>query len=166
VRQGVDLVVNLAAGLNTRPYRMTLPAELTWIEVDLPEILDYKEEILGTEKPACMVERVRLDLADRAARRALFATLGKRSSRGLVISKGLIIYFSAEEAGALAEDIANVASFEHWAVDIASPGLLALLQKNTNAEFGEGVSKKTCSSIVPLPSFGWTHAPSPGSKLL
>src|SRR4051794_36815513 len=30
VRGGVDLVVNLAAGLDTRPYRMTLPASLRW----------------------------------------------------------------------------------------------------------------------------------------
>ena len=33
-RQGVEMVVNLAAGLDTRPYRMALPAALKWIEVD------------------------------------------------------------------------------------------------------------------------------------
>src|SRR5471030_1487348 len=42
VAQGVDMVVNLAAGLDTRPYRMNLPASLKWVEVDLPGILDYK----------------------------------------------------------------------------------------------------------------------------
>src|SRR5947199_10409628 len=46
VSKGVDMVVNLAAGLDARPYRMSLPASLHWIEVDLPGILDYKEEIL------------------------------------------------------------------------------------------------------------------------
>ena len=35
---------NLAAGLDTRPYRMDLPPSLRWIEVDLPDILDYKED--------------------------------------------------------------------------------------------------------------------------
>ena len=55
---GVDLVVNLAAGLDTRPYRMDLPASLRWVEVDLPDILDYKESILGDAAPACAVERV------------------------------------------------------------------------------------------------------------
>src|SRR5437870_5092142 len=44
VAGGVDLVVNLAAGLDTRPYRMSLPSSLRWVEADLPEILDYKEE--------------------------------------------------------------------------------------------------------------------------
>src|SRR5437762_13173337 len=33
VRQGADLVLNLAAGLDTRPYRMALPPSLRWIEV-------------------------------------------------------------------------------------------------------------------------------------
>ncbi len=29
--QGVDMVVNLAAGLDSRPYRLQLPASLQWI---------------------------------------------------------------------------------------------------------------------------------------
>jgi methyltransferase (TIGR00027 family) len=58
VQQGVDMVVNLAAGLDARPYRMTLPAALQWIEVDLPGILSYKEEMLANEKPVCALGRV------------------------------------------------------------------------------------------------------------
>src|ERR1700732_656244 len=61
--QGVDMVVNLAAGLDARPYRMDLPPTLQWVEVDLPGILDYKEEILAGERPVCALERVRLGLA-------------------------------------------------------------------------------------------------------
>ena len=34
IASGADMVVNLAAGLDTRPYRMALPANLPWIEVD------------------------------------------------------------------------------------------------------------------------------------
>src|SRR5271165_4266598 len=33
---GVDTVLNLGAGLDTRPYRMDLPSHLRWIEIDLP----------------------------------------------------------------------------------------------------------------------------------
>jgi hypothetical protein len=69
IEQGTDMVVNLAAGLDARPYRMALPASLQWIEVDLPEILTYKEGILASEKPACALERVRTDLSDGSARR-------------------------------------------------------------------------------------------------
>jgi methyltransferase (TIGR00027 family) len=130
IAQGVDMVVNLAAGLDARPYRMPLPATLKWIEADLPEILAYKEEILAAEKPVCRLERVRLDLADAGARRQLFARLGNDARKVLILTEGLIIYLTAEEVGALAQDLAAPPSFQRWALDIASPGLLRLLKKN------------------------------------
>jgi methyltransferase (TIGR00027 family) len=53
IQEGADVVVNLAAGLDARPYRMDLPAPLRWVEVDFPEIVAYKEEILANEQPRC-----------------------------------------------------------------------------------------------------------------
>jgi methyltransferase (TIGR00027 family) len=131
-QQGVDMVVNLAAGLDTRPYRMVLPAALQWIEVDLPGILSYKEEILADEKPVCVLERVRLDLSDATARCDLFAQLGRRAAKILILTEGLIIYFSADQVRTLAEDLAAPPAFQRWIVDLASPGLLRLLKKNMN----------------------------------
>jgi methyltransferase (TIGR00027 family) len=128
VKEGVDLVVNLAAGLDTRPYRMELPASLRWVEVDLPDILDYKEAILGDARPVCELERVRLDLTNPDARRGLFNRLARSSSHVLVISEGLIIYLMPKEVGTLAQDLAAPPSFHHWVVDIASPGLLAMMK--------------------------------------
>ncbi len=133
IREGTDMVVSLAAGLDARPYRMTLPAELIWIEVDMPEILDYKEAILGGENPACILEHIRLDLADAVARRALFEAVGERATKALILTEGLLIYLPAAEVAALAEDLARPHAFQHWALDIASPGLLRMLQQNTEA---------------------------------
>ena len=129
IAAGCDMIVNLAAGLDARPYRLTLPASLKWVEVDLPEITDYKEEILKDEQPRCRLERVRLDLADTAARRELFAKLGADARRVLIISEGLIIYLKAEEVCALAKDLSAERSFKHWLLDLASPALLKLMQK-------------------------------------
>ena len=131
LRQGVDLVLNLAAGLDARPYRIQLPASLEWIEVDLPEILAYKEEILANEKPTCALERVRLNLADSHARRALFDELNRRARKILVLTEGLLIYLSEEEVARLAEDLASGASFQRWITDLSSPGLLKMMQKTT-----------------------------------
>src|SRR5438045_8070446 len=86
IKLGTDMVVNLAAGLDARPYRMNLPGSLQWIEVDLPEILGHKEDVLRNEAPVCQVERVRLDLSDVRARRDLFSELGCRTNRALVVS--------------------------------------------------------------------------------
>ena len=129
VRGGVDLVVNLAAGLDTRPYRMNLPRTLRWVDVDLPGILDYKEEILQGAEPVCRLERVRVDLADEAARRAAFARMAGASKRAAVVTEGLLIYLDAAQVASLAQDLRAVAPFESWIVDIASPGLLKMLSE-------------------------------------
>src|SRR5947199_1010609 len=111
VREGVDMIVNLAAGLDARPYRMNLPASLHWIEVDLPEMLDYKEEILHGEKPACILDRVRLDLSDVAARRQFFAALGGAATKVLILTAGLLIYFPRHEVASLAQDPQDLPAF-------------------------------------------------------
>lgn len=137
LQHGVDLVLNLAAGLDARPYRMKLPASLQWIEVDLPGILAYKEEILANEKPTCALERIRLDLADANSRRALFASLNQRGKKILVLTEGLLIYLSPEEVAALAHDLASGASFQRWIMDLSSPGLLKMMQRTTGKRLSE-----------------------------
>lgn len=137
LEQGVDLVLNLAAGLDARPYRMKLPASLQWVEVDLPEILVYKEGILANEKPACPLERIRLDLADGRARQVFFAELNRRARKILVLTEGLLIYLSAEEVAALARDLAAGANFQRWILEIGSPGLLKMMQKTTGRHLSQ-----------------------------
>src|SRR5262249_55299268 len=127
VQHGADTIVNLAAGLDTRPYRMELPASLRWVEVDLPDILDYKEEILGDAKPVCELERVRLDLSNEDGRRGLFADIGRRAKQVAVISEGLVIYLMPDSVAALARDLTGPPAFQHWVLDLASPGLLQMM---------------------------------------
>lgn len=133
VRGGADLVVNLAAGLDTRPYRMDLPPALRWVEIDLPGILDYKEQILGGASPVCRLERVRLDLADEATRRQVFAKVAAGSTRAVVVSEGLLLYLSDGQVGSLARDLAAVAPFQMWLVDLASPGLVKMMNARGGA---------------------------------
>jgi len=133
IKQGTDMVVNLAAGLDTRPYRMGLPSSLQWIEVDFPAMIDYKKEILAEEKPRCVLERVPLDLSDVNGRRALFQRLGRNARKVLVVTEGLLVYLTRDEVSALGRDLAAQTSFRDWAIDLCSPGLLKMLQKNLGA---------------------------------
>ncbi len=134
IRAGVDTVINIAAGLDARPYRMSLPASLKWVEVDLTEILSYKEEILANEKPGCQLERVKLDVSEKNARRELFDEWDKKTKSVLIITEGLIIYLTAEEVGSLADDLSARRSFHYWLTDLVSPGLLRMLQKKMGKE--------------------------------
>ncbi len=137
VAAGADLVVNLAAGLDARPYRMDLPATLRWIEVDLPEIFQYKETVLAASTPRCALERIPLDLSNADARRGLFQRLDRTSTRALIVSEGLLVYLMADEVCALGRDLASFASFAEWIVDIVSPGLLKMLQERMGTIMAE-----------------------------
>ncbi len=138
VQDNIDTVINLAAGLDTRPYRLDLPSSLRWIEVDLPDILNYKEEKLAAAKPRCKVERMRIDLGDSDARRKLFGEINHDAERAFVITEGLLIYLGREEVAGLARDLKAQESFRWWTVDIATPVLLGWLLNNSFRQFAEG----------------------------
>jgi methyltransferase (TIGR00027 family) len=137
VKLGTDMVVNLAAGLDSRPYRMNLPGSLQWIEVDLPEILAYKEDVLRNETPVCHLNRVRLDLSDTRARCELFSDLGRRANQALIVSEGLLVYLDEKEVISLGQDLAVPRSFQHWVIDLASPALLKMLAKKMGAPLNQ-----------------------------
>jgi methyltransferase (TIGR00027 family) len=120
---GVDTVLNLGAGLDTRPYRMELPATLRWVEVDVPDTIALKERELAGETPRCQLERVPLDLAEVEARRQLFARLTAGSRKVLVLTEGVIPYLTAEAVASLADDLAAVAPVQLWIADYFSPAV-------------------------------------------
>ncbi len=127
---GIDTVLNLAAGLDARPWRLPLPPALRWIDVDLPDMLDYKHSVIGGERAACVYEQVRVDLADGFARRELLRSVGAASRRVLVITEGLLIYLQEQQVTNLARDLHDIPSMQLWLTDLASPGLLKMMEKN------------------------------------
>jgi methyltransferase (TIGR00027 family) len=130
ISSGIDTIVNLGAGLDTRPYRMDLPSSLRWVEVDHPSLIGGKEAQLRDEAPACSVERFGLDLAERGARQELFDRLGATSIRTMALTEGVLSYLSVDEAGALADDLRAQPSFEVWVTEYLSPQRLRYYQKH------------------------------------
>ena len=119
---------------------MQLPASLRWIEVDFPEMLAYKQSVLAGESPKCSLEGEALDLTNVAARRELFNRLGREAKKVVVVAEGLIIYFRAEQVAELARDLAAPPSFRNWVLDLTSPALLKMLQKNIGKQLGQSGS--------------------------
>lgn len=137
VQQGARTVLNLAAGLDARPYRMELPAELRWIHVDMPDMLDYFRDQMAGETPRCRLEFIAADLREADARRALFADAA-REGPVLVITEGLLVYLEPEDVAALAKDLNDVAHARWWLSDLASPRLLKMLERRWSPKLRDG----------------------------
>jgi methyltransferase (TIGR00027 family) len=144
-RDGVRTVANLAAGLDARPWRLDLPLKLTWLDVDLPDIQQYKRDALQGEKPQCQLEWVPADLANNDARRSVLAKVASSPGPALVITEGLLIYLEREQVMALATDLAATPTLRWWLLDIASPGLLKMMGRT----WGKGVSQSAPFKFAP-----------------
>ena len=136
VKQGYDMVLNLAAGLDARPYRMDLPSSLQWVEVDLPPILEEKEKILNDETPKCHLTRIKLDLSDQKARSDLFQKLNSKAGKILVMTEGLIIYLTNSQVASFAADLSSQNNFKRWMFDMVSPALLKMIQERMGPALG------------------------------
>ncbi len=119
---GVDTVLNLGAGLDTRPYRMKLPTTLRWVELDFPNIVELKNAALADHHPACAVERVGVDLLDRPSRHKLLTRYGAPSDNTLVITEGVLSYFSIHEVATLASELHAIPSIRFWIQDFDNAG--------------------------------------------
>ncbi|MFC9440165.1 SAM-dependent methyltransferase [Nocardia sp. NPDC057030] len=66
VEQGCRQIVVLGAGLDTRAFRLALPPDIRFFELDLPELFAFKEPILASARavPTCARHVVCSDLRD------------------------------------------------------------------------------------------------------
>jgi methyltransferase (TIGR00027 family) len=126
---GCDRVLNLAAGLDTRPYRLDLPSELRWIEADLPKLLAEKTQLLADQTPRCRLTRTAVDLADPHARDVFFNDALDGATKAFVLTEGLSMYLEAADIAALSDAIKRP-EVAWWMLDFAFPGLKKQINKN------------------------------------
>lgn len=134
VASGVDTIVNLGAGLDTRPYRMGLPKSVQWIEVDYPHMIEYKDRVLHDEVPTVSLRRISLDLSDRTERQKLFTQINRDAKKALVITEGVIIYLSEQQVAELAEDLGNQPHFQFWIAEYLSKDVYRHFQNRKRME--------------------------------
>lgn len=134
-KEPIAMMVNLAAGLDSRPYRLELPSGLRWVEVDLPEIVDGKRELLAGETPRCQLEVITQHLGDRTQRRNLFAQLNQSAARIAVMSEGLLTYLDEDKVTALAEDLHAQDHFRYWLAEVISPRVLEWINRKWGQHF-------------------------------
>jgi methyltransferase (TIGR00027 family) len=137
-RDGVRTVANLAAGLDARPYRLDLPRSLRWIDVDLPDVQNYKRDALSGETPRCALEWVPADLADAAQRRTVLQLVAAGPGPALAITEGLLIYLGSDQVAELARDLHACRPVSWWLTDLASPRLLKLMARTWGRSVEQG----------------------------
>lgn len=130
---GVDTVLNLACGFDTRPYRMALPTDLTWFEADLPPLIEEKRAALKGERPNCRLETIAIDLTDVAARAELFHRINAGGRRTLVLTEGLLAYLGESAVLDLARALHEEPRFGLWITDLATPHILKYAMRRANA---------------------------------
>jgi len=156
VAEGCRCVLNLAAGLDTRPYRLSLPRDTVWIEADLPAILEEKTRALAAEKPVCALERVGVDLADPIARGAFFDRVASAQPRVLVVTEGLVLYLDPPVVASLGRDLAARRSFRYWVLDVVSPRVLEDMQRRLATQLTRAPLKFAPSNGVAFfETLGW-----------
>src|ERR1700722_16186285 len=128
IADGCDRVLNLAAGLDTRPYRLNLPADFQWIEADLPDLLAEKTQLLADQTPRCRLTRSPVDLADPVARNAFFDKALDGATRALVLTEGLLMYLEDRDVKALSDAITRP-EVAWWMFDFVGPGQKRLMNK-------------------------------------
>lgn len=129
IDEGADAVVNLGAGMDTRPYRMPLPPGLQWVEVDYPNIINHKNKILKNEKPGCQLKRISANLADGDIRKALFKTIVPSAKKVLVLTEGVIPYLNPLQVSELAKDLRDEERFQYWITEYFHPKVYPYLQR-------------------------------------
>ena len=137
IRDGATSVLNLAAGLDTRAYRLDLPESLHWYHVDFPPMVEYVKDKLTGEKPRCALEYVAADLREPEQRDSIFR---KAAENGpvLVITEGLLVYLPAENVADLAKALHQSAQARWWISDLATPLLLKRLAKSWSSKLKQG----------------------------
>jgi len=135
---GVDTVINLAAGLDTRAWRLPLPPTLQWFDVDLPAMTEYKATAMRGETPKCRYEAIVADLANPAERDEVLRRVGGVARTALVVTEGLLIYLGDEDVPSLARALHAQASIRWWITDLANPMLLQIMTRmwGKNVEAG------------------------------
>ncbi|PRC48572.1 SAM-dependent methyltransferase, partial [Mycobacterium sp. ITM-2017-0098] len=122
ISDGCDRVLNLAAGLDTRPYRLNLPAEFGWVEADLPGLIAEKEQMLAGETPRCHLTRFPVDLADPEARDGFLIEALVGATKALVLTEGLLMYLEPADVDDLSRAL-DRPEVAWWMLDLAGPGL-------------------------------------------
>jgi methyltransferase (TIGR00027 family) len=155
VKSGCERVLNLAAGFDTRPYRLDLPAGMEWIEADLPEIINEKQLALAGETARCRFSRVAVDLADASSRHAFLADATRDGRDTLVITEGLLLYLDEQQVSELSYDL-HRNDIRGWITDLVAPVVIRQMMRQMPILDNAPMKFQPTDGVAFFERHGWT----------
>jgi len=144
---GCRQIVVLAAGLDTRAFRLAWPEGVRLFELDLPEVFTFKEQVLARQnaRPVCQCIVVEADLSKEWSASLIQASF-RAEEPTVWLAEGILLYLTEEENDQLLTKISQLsASGSRLAFDHTSQDLQRLpLLRQANVALDElGVSWKS-----------------------
>ncbi len=115
LQDAIRQVVLMAAGLDTRAFRLSWPAGTRLFELDQPPVLKYKEQILRSAgaQPACERQMVEVDLTAPWQERLIQAGFDPGRSSGWLL-EGFLFYLPGESLTRILDEATDLAAPGSW----------------------------------------------------
>lgn len=108
-------------------YPMLINKSVKFIEVDLPDLIDYKNKIIKSNEerenfPKCIRELVSLDICDNNSRNEFLTTLEKHNKK-IFLLEGFSYYLDDNKWWSIIKDILSVSkegdviAFDFWSIE-------------------------------------------------
>lgn len=159
-RQAVDALesptlINLGAGLCTRPYRLDLSGCALTVECDAAPALELKDRLLADQTPSCPVRRVAVDVRDAQALSTLLDEQRATSRHTVVIAEGLLVYLPQRQVAELAAVLAaSLPEQSRWLADVVSSRSAAGMQQLAR-QSGAELSLYGLDDLDGVQAHGW-----------
>ena len=114
-QNALQQIVLMAAGLDTRAFRLTWPEETRLFELDQPAVLKYKEQVLHTAgaQPACRRQTIEVDLTGPWIQALVEAGYDPQLPSGWLL-EGFLFYLPTESIKPLLDAVTGIAAPGSW----------------------------------------------------
>jgi methyltransferase (TIGR00027 family) len=114
-QHGIRQVVLMAAGLDTRAFRLHWPEGTRIFELDQPAVLEYKEKILHSlnAQPTCERRIIKEDLTE-SWKDALALNGFDRLARSCWLLEGFLFYLANQTIQELIDEVTSLAGPGSW----------------------------------------------------
>ncbi|MEU4434618.1 SAM-dependent methyltransferase [Nocardia rhamnosiphila] len=153
----VEQVVLVAAGLDTRAFRLPLPPEVVVYELDTPEMLTFKQRVLDTQgaQPAGRRMTVPADLREDWGARLVAAGFDPSAPAAWLV-EGLLPYLSPEHNDRLLAEISGLsAAGSRLSIEYLHVDSVALMAAAAAGESGSEITAMWQGGGVGEPAQPW-----------